>query len=98
MKKIKITTTVLLLLLLIRLIFQADLSPIFFITAGIYLLAIVGILKKQKWALAMVIIIAIIDMSKGIAMFPLDAFFFGAITGDILLLYLSYKEYKSNFS
>lgn len=72
--------------------------PISFILIPLYLLAIIGILTRQKWILIIVMIIVIIDIGKGIIMFPVDAFFLGAVVGDLLLIYLSYKDYKNNFS
>ncbi|MBI2047337.1 hypothetical protein HYT26_04225 [Candidatus Pacearchaeota archaeon] len=94
-------TIILIILLIIRVIFQfvkgflsADtislaISSIFGI---IYLVALVGVIIKQKWGSILVMVIAVID--------SLAAFMTGGVEGlgagvvDLILIFLGYKEYK----
>ncbi|RLI98687.1 MAG: hypothetical protein DRP08_07935 [Candidatus Aenigmatarchaeota archaeon] len=99
----KATTTILVVLLIIRLfgqIFQmAALIGISFLFViplvfGIlYGVALVGILKKQRWGLILVMLIAGIDLL--VALIIGGASGIGAGVVDLLLLLLGYKEYST---
>ncbi len=99
----KITTAVLVGLLILRLfgqIFQIiDLISISFlfivplILAILYAAALVGILKQQRWGSILVMIIAGIDLLS--ALFIGGARGIGAGIVDLILLFLGYKEYST---
>ena len=99
----KNTIAILIVLLIIRLfgqIFQAIAfigSSFLFIIPSLFAIlygaALVGILKKQKWSLILVMIIAGIDLL--FALFIGGASGIGAGIVDLILLFLGYKEYSA---
>lgn len=94
-KKLGVMTNILIILLVIRLVFQYvlfDITWISGITGLLYLGALIGVFKKQKWGSSLVMIIAVIDILFAFAMS--GAFSVGAGIGNFTLLFLGYKEYK----
>jgi hypothetical protein len=58
-----------------------------------YLLALIGVILKQKWGSILAIIIAIIDLISAFTIIGESLVFWAAIM-DVILLFLAYKEYK----
>jgi len=100
-KKFNAITIILIVLLSIRLLGQilnftgslTTISLIINITFFIfYLLALIGVILKQRWGSILALIVGIID--------ALAAFFLGGARGvgagvaDLILIFLAYKEYK----
>jgi hypothetical protein len=100
-KKFNAITIILIVLLSIRLLGQilSSIRPLTTISLIIsiaffifYLLALVGVILKQKWGSILALIVGIID--------ALAAFFMGGAMGvgagvaDLILIFLAYKEYK----
>lgn len=89
---------VLMILLIIRLVSQIAvlfISPfvsfnyIIIAMAVLYLLALVGVILKSKWALILVIIIAVIDIILSVAFMEMTPAFVGAVVVDLVLLFLA---------
>src|SRR3989344_7467972 len=91
---------ILIILLLIRLLFQIIsifLTPgaalILIFISIIYLIAVIGIGTKKKWGSIMTGIIALIDILFAVLLVG-GAIGFGAVVYDIAILVLAYLEYK----
>ncbi|MEK6918868.1 MAG: hypothetical protein AABW73_02405 [Nanoarchaeota archaeon] len=100
-REFSISTIILLVILSIRAIIQLFgavtlysplFTPIFFLLAALYIVAIIGIIKKHKWGLISSFIVAVIDVM--IALSIGGAASLGAGIIDLTIIFLTYKEYK----
>ena len=102
-QKLRSTSMLLMVILLIRAIFQfitlfrlkaIGLGFILvLIFAILYSVSLVGIYKKQKWAIFLAIFIGIVDLI--IALINGGAASVGAGVIDVSILFLAYKEYQN---
>lgn len=108
-KKFTWVAIILLILLLVRFVaqivvsasvtvLQKDLtlaSLITIINGALYLAAIIGIVIRQKWGAILTGIIAALDTLSSVIFYVSAASFIGALVYNLILLFLSYKEYRS---
>ncbi|MDD2665512.1 MAG: hypothetical protein PHD13_01840 [Methanocellales archaeon] len=95
-QKFNAITIILLIMLVIRLIVQVILSFNNLISlsfAALYLAAVVGVVLKQKSGSILAGVIVIIDILAS-AIFTTGAYAFGAVSYDLILGFLAYKEFK----
>lgn len=101
-QKLTLTVIFLIILLLIRALFQfltlfqlKEIGLVFLVVslfAILYVISVVGIYYKQKWAAILVIIIAIVDLMVALTMGGASSV--GAGLVDLAILFLAYKEYQ----